>query len=180
VINLETNKFETIELEDLLKEVGPGYPGLDKVFSVFEDGILHKRTRFMMDPHTDDLVANMEGLLSDTGFVRKVDWLLNTLEEHLGAPVDIEFAHDGKDFYLLQCRPQAQTGETAPAPIPRDVAEKNLIFSAKQYISNGWVPDITHVVYVDPVGYAALQTADEMKQVGRAVGALNLMLPKRK
>lgn len=180
VINLETNKFETIELSELLEEVGPGYPGLDKVFSVFEDGMLHKRSRFMMHPETDDLVANMEGLLSDTDFVAKVNWLLNTLEEHLGAPVDIEFAHDGKDFYLLQCRPQAQTGETAPAPIPRDVPEKDLIFSAKRFVSNGWVPDITHVVYVDPAGYAALPTAEDMKLVGRAVGALNTMLPKRK
>ncbi len=180
VINLETNKFETIELEDLLKEVGPAYPGLDKVFSVFEDGMLQKRSRFMMHPETDDLVANMEGLLGDTDFVRKVHWLLKTLEDHLGAPVDIEFAHDGKDFYLLQCRPQAQTGETAPAPIPRDVAENDLIFSARKFVSNGWVPDITHVVYVDPAGYAALSTAEDMKLVGRAVGALNLMLPKRK
>ncbi len=180
VINLENNKFETIELEDLVKEVGSEYPGLDKVFSVFEDGMLHKRSRFMMHPETDDLVANMEGLLSDTDFVRKGHWLLKTLEEHLGAPVDIEFAHDGTDFYLLQCRPQAQTGETAPAPIPRDVPEKNLIFSAKRYVSNGWVPDITHIVYVDPAGYAAMTTKDEMKRVGRAVGALNIMLPKRK
>lgn len=179
VINLENNKFETVDLQDLMKEVGNEYPGADHVFSVFEDGMLHRRTRFMMHPETDDLVADMEGLLGGTDFVRKVDWLLKTLEEHLGAPVDIEFAHDGEDFYLLQCRPQAQTGEAAPAPIPRDVAEKNLIFSAKQYVSNGWVPDITHVVYVDPAGYAALPTVKAMKSVGRAVGVLNNLLPKR-
>ncbi len=180
VINLENNKFETVDLKELMKEAGSDYPGLDKIFSVFEDGMLHKRSRFMMHPESDDLVANMEGLLSDTDFVPKVHWLLTTLEEHLGAPVDIEFAHDGKDFYLLQCRPQAQTGATAPAPIPRDVAQKNLIFSAKRFVSNGWVPEITHIVYVDPAGYAALPTVEAMKLVGRAVGALNTLLPKRK
>ncbi len=179
VINLENKRFETVELKELLKEAGNDYPAIDKVFSVFEGGMLHKRSRFMMHPESDDLVADMEGLLGGTDFVPKVHWLLKTLEEHLGAPVDIEFAHDGEDFYLLQCRPQAQTGEAAPAPIPRDIPENNLIFSAKQYVSNGWVPDITHVVYVDPAGYAALQTVEDMKSVGRAVGALNNRLPKR-
>jgi len=139
-----------------------------------------QKSSFMMHPENDDLVANMEGLLSGTEFIPKVNWLLNTLEEHLGAPVDIEFAHDGTDFYLLQCRPQAQTGEAAPAPLPRDVAEKDMIFSAKRFVSNGWVPDISHIVYVDPAAYAALPTPAIMKSVGRAVGALNTLLPKRK
>ena len=179
VINLETNRFETVDLDDLIKEFGDEYPLLEKVFSVFEDGMLQRKSRFMMHPETDDLVANMEGLLSDTEFVRKADWLLKTLEEHLGAPVDIEFAHDGTDFYLLQCRPQAQTGETAPAPIPRDVADEDLVFSAKRFVSNGWVPDISHIVYVDPAAYAALPSPAAMKLVGRAVGALNTLLPKR-
>jgi pyruvate, water dikinase len=180
VINLETNKFETIDLQELLKEAGSEYPGVEKVFSVFQDGNLQKMNRFMMHPETDDLVCNMEGLLGDTDFVGKVNWLLHTLEEHLGAPVDIEFAHDGEDFYLLQCRPQAQTSETAPAPIPREVPEGDLIFSAKRFVSNGWVPDITHIVYVDPEGYAALPSVEAMKSVGLAVGALNTILPKRK
>jgi len=42
------------------------------------------------------------------------------------------------------------------------------------------VPDITHVVYVDPERYSQLQTLDEMKDVGRAVSRLNKALPRRK
>ena len=179
VINLETNSFETVDLEELMKEFGDEYPIVDRIFSVYENGMLMQKSRFMMHPKSEDLVANMEGLLSSTEFIPKVDWLLKTLEEHLGAPVDIEFAHDGTDFYLLQCRPQAQTGEAAPAPIPRDVEEKDLVFSAKRFVSNGWVPDISHIVYVDPAAYAALPTPMAMKSVGRAVGALNTLLPKR-
>ncbi len=180
VINLETNRFETVELDDLMNEFGDEFPTIDRIFSVFENGMLQQKSRFMIHPESDDLVANMEGLLSGTEFVPKVHWLLKTLEEHLGAPVDIEFAHDGTDFYLLQCRPQAQTGEAAPAPIPRDVADEDMIFSAKRFVSNGWVPDISHIVYVDPAAYAALPTPAAMKLVGRAVGALNTLLPKRK
>ncbi len=180
VINLETHRFETVELAALLKEFGGEYPLLDKVFSVFKEGRLQKINRFRMDPEKDDLVADMEGLLTDTTFVPRVAALLKTLEEHLGTPVDIEFAHDGKDFYLLQCRPQAQTGESAPAPIPRDVKDEDLIFNARRFVSNGYVPDISHVVYVDPDAYGKLPDLESMSRVGRAVGRLNQVLPKRK
>ncbi len=180
VINLDTHRFETVDLKDLLREAGDQYPIIEKVFSVFKDGQLRKSSRFMIDPENDDLVADMEGLLTDTAFVPRVGALMRTLEEALGVPVDIEFAHDGKDFYLLQCRPQAQSGDAAPAPLPRDVAPADLIFNARRYVSNGWVPDITHVVYVDPAAYGALPDAEAMRRVGRAVGHLNRQLPKRR
>ncbi len=180
VINLETGTFETVPLEVLLREAGDDYPAVDKVFSVFENGQLVQKSRFMMRPTEDDLVPNMEPLLQEGSFLAKMRWLLNTLEKYLGAAVDIEFAHDGTSFYLLQCRPQAQTEAMAPAPIPRDAPENNILFSAKQFVSNGWVPGITHIVYVDPVRYTGLGSVEEMKEIGRAVGALNAMLPKRK
>jgi len=121
VINLETNCFETVKLEDLLHEAGADFPLVDKIFSVHRDGMLQKTSRFMMDFAADDLVADMEGLLTDTELIPKLHALMTTLAQYLGNPVDIEFAHDGEDFYLLQCRPQAMTGDAAPAPIPRDI-----------------------------------------------------------
>ena len=180
VINLETNCFETVKLEDLLHEAGADFPLVDKIFSVHRDGMLQKTSRFLMDPATDDLVADMEGLLTDTELIPQLHALMTTLAQYLGNPVDIEFAHDGEDFYLLQCRPQAMTGDAAPAPIPRDLEPDQVIFSARKYISNGWVPDITHIVYVVPEEYGNLPTPEKMKQVGRAVGQLNRLLPKRR
>jgi pyruvate,water dikinase len=180
VINLKTDRFETVELKELLAQAGGDYPLIEKVFSVFEHGQLRRSTRFMIDPEKDDLVADMEGLLSDTDFVPRMGALMRTLDEALGVPVDIEFAHDGKDFYLLQCRPQARTGEAAPAPIPRDIKASDLIFNARRYVSNGWVPELTHIVYVDPAAYGDLPDPETMRRVGRAVGALNRELPKRR
>ncbi|MCK9995847.1 MAG: nucleotidyltransferase domain-containing protein [Candidatus Krumholzibacteria bacterium] len=180
VINLETNRFETVKLKDLLHEAGTDFPLVDKIFSVHRDGMLQKTSRFMMDPQADDLVADMEGLLTDTELIPKLHLLMTTLAQYLGNPVDIEFAHDGEDFYLLQCRPQAMTGDAAPAPIPRDIDADRVIFSARKFISNGWVPDISHIVYVVPEEYGKLATPEKMKRVGRAVGLLNRLLPKRK
>jgi hypothetical protein len=180
VINLETNRFETVELADLLHEAGSDYPLVDKIFSVHTQGMLKQVSRFMIDPERDDLVPDMEGLLSGTDFIPRIHALMTTLAEYLDAPVDIEFAHDGKDFYLLQCRPQAMTGDSAPAPIPRDLDPDDIVFSARRFVSNGWLPDLTHLVYVVPEAYAALPDHESMKRVGRAVGRLNQTLPKRR
>jgi predicted nucleotidyltransferase len=180
VINLETNRFETVEIADLVREAGNDYPMLDKIFSVYTGGMLKQSSKFMIDPKKDDLVPDMEGLLSGTDFIARIQALMTTLADHLNSPVDIEFAHDGEDFYLLQCRPQAMTGDSAPAEIPRDLDQRDLVFSAKRFVSNGWVPDLTHLVYVEPGAYAALGDLETMKQVGRAVGHLNQTLPKRR
>jgi hypothetical protein len=67
----------------------------------------------------------------------------------------------------------------APAPIPRGLPDQEVLFSARRYVSNGFVPDITHVVYVDPQGYADLPTHADLLAVGRAVSKLNKILPKR-
>jgi predicted nucleotidyltransferase len=101
------------------------------------------------------------------------------LEEKLGLPVDIEFASDGKDFYLLQCRPQSYGADDAPAGIPRDIPNERVLFTANRYISNGAVTGLTHVVYVDPQKYSELSSRSDLLAVGRAVGKLNQILPKR-
>jgi pyruvate,water dikinase len=178
-IDLETNTLVTVAIKDLLREYGRDYPALDKVFSVLRGDILQKPVPLLVNPAKDELVADFRGLANDTPFVKYLGNMLDVLQTHLRTPVDIEFAHDGKDFYLLQCRPQSFAGDAAPAPIPHDLPAEDVIFSANRYVSNGWMPDITHVVYVDPVRYAEIESRDEMLAIGRAVGQLNKLLPKR-
>jgi hypothetical protein len=179
-INLETKTFETVELDWLLREYGVDYPAFDLVFSVLKDDLLRKPVRLLVDPTRDQLVADLGGLINSTPFVSQVGNILRVLEETLGTPVDIEFAHDGRDFYLLQCRPQSFAAEDAPAPIPKDLSEQDTLFTAHRYVSNGRVADITHIVYVDPASYAAISARSELVAVGEAVGKLNKLLPKRK
>jgi len=80
---------------------------------------------------------------------------------------------------LLQCRAQSHSHEHAPAAIPRNLPRDRVVFTANRYISNGRVPEITHIVYVDPEQYTNLSELGDMREVGRAVGLLNKMLPKR-
>ncbi|MBN2171734.1 MAG: nucleotidyltransferase domain-containing protein [Candidatus Krumholzibacteriota bacterium] len=179
VINLETNTLDTVALADLMRECGGRYPALDKVFSVLRNDMLHKPVGLLTDPEKDELVTTFEDLLSGTPFIHHLGNMLKILEETLGTPVDIEFAHDGQHFYLLQCRPQSHADDSAGDPIPKDVPAADVVFTADRYVSNGYVPDITHVVYVDPLAYGELGSPSDMLAVGRAVGRLNKMLPKR-
>jgi pyruvate,water dikinase len=179
VINLKTNTFETLEVADLVRRHGAEMPLIEKMVSVYDGHYLRRPLGMQIDFERDVLAFTFDGLLSESPFVKQVHAILRLLEEKMGTPVDIEFAHDGKNFYLLQCRPQSYSEESAPAPIPKDVPADRVVFTANRYISNGRVRDITHIVYVDPLKYADLPNRDDLVAVGRAVGKLNKLLPKR-
>ncbi len=179
VIDLETNQFETIDIADFFKEVGYEMPIINRLVSIMKDNHLRKPMGMSIDFEEDDLVVTFDGLIDQTPFVTQMQSIVQTLEKTMGTPVDIEFASDGKDLYLLQCRPQSFSRQTAAAPIPKDIPEENILFTAHKYVSNGLVPNVTHVVYVDPKRYGELATKSDLMSVGRVVGRLNKILPKR-
>ena len=180
IINLKTNTFETVELADVLEHFGNSIPGIENVLSIYEDKMMQLPTSlFNMEFEKKNMVVTFEGLFSRTPFIKQIDKLLNTLKKAMGTPVDVEFAHDGEFLYLLQCRPQCYSDEIQPAPIPQDIPEEKIVFTADKYISNGSIPDITHIVYVDPEAYNELSSLADLKNIGRAVGKLNKLLPKR-
>jgi pyruvate,water dikinase len=179
VINLRTRAFESVEIRKLLRECGDRYPLINRLVSIWDDGVLRPPLGSRIDFEKEELVFTFEGLVTQTPFIAQMRVLLSLLREKLGAPVDIEFACDGEAFYLLQCRIQSFARDTAPAPIPPEIPPEKLLFTAQRHVSNGRVPDITHVVFVDPRGYARLERQVDLVDVGRAVGKLNKILPRR-
>jgi pyruvate,water dikinase len=179
LINLETGTFETVEFQSLVRECGDDYPGIRQVVSIVEEGRIRKPTGLEPDFDQDDVVVTFEGLITDTSFVKRMEAIVGLLRDQLDSPVDVEFASDGTDLFLLQCRAQSHTEEFAPAPIPRHLPREVILFSAHRSISNGRVPDITHIVYVDPDRYGELEDLRDLRNVGKAVGRLNKLLPKR-
>jgi pyruvate,water dikinase len=180
VINLKTCKFETKEIDALLAECGADYPGIEKIVSVYKDDHIYLPSALDFDFKRQNMFITFEGLISRTPFVKQLRTILKILQEKMATPVDIEFASDGMSLYLLQCRPQSSTAGNVASPIPKDIAEDRIVFSANRYISNGKLPDITHIVYIVPEKYARLVKSEEMLEVGRVVGKLNGLLPKRK
>jgi len=179
VINLALNTFETVDAKELLRSCGARYPQIRNAVSVIDQDRIEQPVGLVPDFHRQDVVFTFEGLIRKTSFVSYIRELLLLLQEKLGGPVDLEFAYDGINFYLLQCRPQSYSGDAAPVAIPQDLPADRVIFSANRYVSNGKVPDITHIVYVDLDGYSQLPDQRSMQDVGRAVGRLNKLLPKR-
>jgi len=140
---------------------------------------LRKPIAFNLDFEKDELVVTFEGLINNSTFVKQIHFILQTLQNALATPVDIEFASNGKDFYLLQCRPQSYSKYDAPSPIPSDIPVSRTIFTANRFVSNGTVPAIKFIVYIDPEHYNKINSKSELQSIGRAVGALNQILPRR-
>ncbi len=180
MINLKTNEFESMPINDLLKEYGAEYPLFTQIFSVIDGTMIRQPNEWDAGDPFKEFVVTFDGLITKTNFLKRVDTILKTLQLKIKSPVDIEFASDGKDFYLLQCRPQSFTGDSKSDVIPKDVPLEKVIFTAHRFVSNGRMPDITHVVYVDAQKYSEISERSKMLQVGRAVSRLNKTLPKRK
>ncbi len=180
MINLETRTFETIEISQLLKEVGSDFPLISKIVSLIKEDHISQPRLLGLNFESDNFVVTFDGLIKDTPFIEQIHSILQLLQTRYNHPIDIEFAHDGKDFYLLQCRSQSFSDESKPAKIPKDIEKKDILFTAERYISNGIVPNISHIVYVDPQKYAEISGYQELVKVARAIGRLNKILPKRR
>lgn len=179
VINLESNEFQTISVDDLVAEYGEDCPGIYDIISIV-DGQHIRPANIMDDLTKSDVIVTFNGLLSNTKFIHKSAEILQTLQNNLKTPVDVEFASDGKHFYILQCRPQSFATQHTPDVIPQDLPKDKILFNAKKHISNGKVPEISHIVYIDPVKYSALPDRESMLKIGKIVSKLNQLLPKRK
>jgi len=179
VINLESNAFETIDALELLRSFQSDYPQLRHMISFVDHDRIEQPIGLFPDLNTSTPVFTFEGLIRHTPFADCLRDLLGLLQAKLGSPVDIEFAYDGTDLYLLQCRPQCYGSDSAPSPIPQDLPADKVIFSANRYVSNGKVPDITHIVYVDLQHYSQLNDESAIRDISRAVSRLNKLLPKR-
>ena len=179
VINLEKGFLETIEIRALLKQFGHQYPGIDAMLSIYEDGHIRQARKLGLDFDQDNLVVTFESLFIRTTLIPQIQSIINGLQAHFNHPVDIEFAHNGKDFYLLQCRSQSYGEDSIPATMPGRLADEQTLFSANRYITNGTVSNISYIVYVDPEKYAEVVGYDDLFMIGRVVGKLNKILPRR-
>ncbi len=180
VINLETNKFETISFEKLVREHGDDYPAIEKIVSIIQQKNLRQPSLISTDFEKEDFVVTFEGLFKNQKFLQKINRVLHTLQKAFRSPVDIEFASNGKDLYLLQCRPQSFWNIQAPDEIPKNIPENRLFFKASKHVSNGKVEKIRYVVYVDPIKYTQAEDYETLVTIGKIIGKLNSVLPRRK
>lgn len=180
VINLESKSFENITVEELIKESNGSFPAIEKIFSFVKGNMLTEPISMLADFLKEEPIITFNNLIQRTDFITQIREMLRELHEAYSGPVDIEFASEGEKLYLLQCRPQSQAEIDEVVNLPANIPDENKVFTANKFVSNGLIDNIDFVVYVDHIGYSALETEEEMRYVGKIVSKLNQMLPEKK
>ncbi len=175
VVDIRESQFESLPLEEFMKRVGRKIPNMNRIFSIYRDRQILPMVGVMAQIDPRELVVTFDGLLKSP-FPRDLKIMLDLLEEGLGEPVDVEFAHDGDTFHMLQCRALSRGAMAQRVEIP-DVPGAQKIFSANRYVQMGQVANLEYVVLIDPRDYEGLETREAMVRVARAVGAVNKALP---
>jgi hypothetical protein len=178
VLNLRDNTFETLPLTELIEE-SVEFPGLDQAVSVMEHGFIRRPVGTRIFENPSDLVVTFDRFTHDSGYPAFLRWVLSRLETAYGCPVDIEFACDGHEFYLLQCRPQV-VRQAEEVRVPSEVPPDRQVFSACRDIDSGSVHGVEYVVLIDPQDYNRLESAERRLGVSRAVRLLNERLQERR
>jgi pyruvate, water dikinase len=177
LLDLATNQFITKPLMEVLK--GRDYPHLQLLVSLLADDYLYDPVTARLETTTQTLVLTFNNLLKKTPFVAVLDEMLTRLEKAYGHPLDTEFTAfvngDGDiRVNLLQCRPMRVPGTIQPVTIPEDIPANRILFRSGRTISGGVIPGIRYILYIDPRQYAAMESPDLKKSLGRIVGMINV------
>ncbi len=181
LIDLEANQLKSVPISEVLSVKYPGLRYIAQLYS--EDYMLPIRTN-LVDGATSQLVITFDELLRRTPFASRFRELLTRLEENYHSPVDTEFtlqilnpnsAQPQVDICLLQCRPQSQF-KASQVHLPTSLNPADVIFSSSRLVPDGYVPEITHVIYVTPEGYFSLGTQPERSHIGHLISKLNAKL----
>lgn len=179
VIDLDKKRFLTLPIKQLIKDYGDIIPKIESLASIYKNDLIKDFNKFTTDFKTDDFVITFKGIIERTPFVKQIQSVLLLLKEKLGYSVDIEFAYDGVNLYILQCRPQSIGRDNKPMAIPENIIQKSKVFTANRFITNGKVAGVKTLIYIDPYEYSKLEKYEDLKNVASAVSELNRILPKK-
>ncbi len=178
VLNLETNGLETISITEFLLNVGPDCPELAQIILPSESADNEGPSN--EEGGSDRNYITLKGLLENTSLITQLRAVLECFGQVYSKPVSVEFASQGDDIYIINCRAYNLTNKSAPAPIPKDLPREQVLFSVGQNTVNGLVESISHIVYIDPAQYVDQPDLPIKKQIGPIIGRLNRLLPKKR
>jgi hypothetical protein len=179
VIDMRANRLVSRPVHSVLTH---DYPELRYTVELADDGYLRSPMGLLGPEEIPKTVVTLDGLLRRTPLAPMMRTLLGDLEQHYGVPVDVEFTlsidttSDGEptvDLALLQCRPLSQISIFAPARLPDDLADDDVILSTGFMVPQGRLTGIRHVIFVEPDAYAGLATPEARAAVTAAISQLN-------
>ncbi len=184
MLNLDSNRIESFHFSKVVRNGLDCYPRAERLFSLRDANHLYLPVTNMWNPEhkpvlTFDTVLTSP--LCGLYLPSVMNAVFSLLEEGFGFPVDVEFAvrvdddQEEAHFYLVQARPLSQRSSMASHPIPRDVPEKDKLFTARKNIPSAVIHNIEYIVYVDSLQYAKWPV-NERHEVARIVGRINRQL----
>jgi hypothetical protein len=180
VINLETNKFESIELVEFLKYVNYNFPYQEKIFSFVRNETVVDPITSFSDFSKEDILVTFNNLINHSDFVEVINEILKVLKTAYNRAVDIEFAFDGENLYLLQCRPYMQNNLDFNKMVPHDLQPENILFSLKKSINTAFIQGIQYIVYIDINEYHEIEKIELINEIKSSLSILNSLLPEKK
>lgn len=172
VVDLEGEGFTRIPVGDAFRAMRGRDIG-DFVSIIGEGGELSAPIGDRVSVPSDQLCVTFERLLGRGEFPQRIRKMLTALERNYRVPVDLEFAQDDGQFYVLQCRPLGGDAAQKGAPLPTNVEPADRIFSARRYVNPGVLEDIEFLVLVDPRDYNRVDSMTKRREIARAVGRIN-------
>lgn len=180
LLDLEGNQIDSIPLRTLTeKEV---LSRLD-LFGM-RDMEAAQTLRDMGRPGPDIWMLTFDPFLTDTPFIDRMRRMLHHLEGTYEHPVDIEFTANFNpagdiQINLLQCRPFQTIGRSSHEPMPKAIAEENIIIRMEGNFMGGNIAQpISRIIFVDPQPYTTLSISEKYS-VARLIGKLNRMTGNR-
>jgi hypothetical protein len=171
VLNLEDNCLESAPTEKIL----PFIPSWQQkqVFSHDYD-----TERMLQDRgiYQQVLFADCDRLIHNEEFIACMQEILQTLQQHYGKAVDIEYTvniseMDDFQINILQCRP-LHTGNNQEIHLPECEEDQTLFHIVKNVMGSSRLCQVDAVVYVDPDAYYHYPYAKK-PEIARAIGKIN-------
>jgi hypothetical protein len=183
-LDIKLNRIVSFHFSQVVRNGLDCYPRSERLFSLRDGSHLYIPVTNIWDPEHKP-VLTFDAILTSPWcglYMPSVtEAVFKSLEEGFGFAVDVEFAvrvdDDLKEahFYLVQARPLSQRSSMASHPIPRDVPEKDKLFTAVKNIASAVIHNIEYIVYVDSFQYDKWPI-DDRHEVARIVGRINRML----
>ncbi len=178
VLNLKKGVLETVDFKTLVNQID--HPDLFYAVSVRQDDHLAPPLFKMENLKGKDLCITFDNFLTQTPFVPLAKKLLSKIESAYGRPVDIEFAWEDNQFYLLQCRSLSLRSEKERVDLPEEILPEKILFTTRSALSNSIVTNLEYIVYVDPKAYDLLPTYEQKMRIASAVNLINKTLSEKR
>ncbi len=181
VLNIEHKKIEQISVRKAEKLLNDA----EKRLAIQFDAGGYFSESFFSSQQNLVPVVTFKHLFSKTKFGEDFKKILKTLKNAYGMEIDIEFAttvekNEEMKFYLLQCRPLSTMGANEEIRLPRVTSKDKVLFDVKGISPCGKVKGIRYIVYVDPEKYNKLEDINRKLEIGKVIGLLNRVLPRKK